>query len=131
MTMFLTWLLGVLAALLGGINIFQVVYYKTQRDILRAQADSATVDAKHKGLDLMQDQYDYVFNYLSKLQVEYLDLQEKVRKDASEYTAVIQEKCNEIAEQKSKVVYYKGLRCYKSDCSTRISQNPKDKEVQS
>lgn len=124
----LEWILGVIAATTGGLNIFQFIYYKTQRDKLRAEADTATTEARHKGLDLMQDQYDFVFSELSKLQTEYLALQETVRRDAQEHTNTINGKCNEIAELKSKIIYYKGLRCYKSDCSLRISQNPKDKE---
>ena len=39
------WILGILATSLGGINIFQFVYYKTQRDKLRAEADTATTEA--------------------------------------------------------------------------------------
>lgn len=44
------WILGILATSLGGINIFQFVYYKTQRDKLRAEADTATTEAKQKDI---------------------------------------------------------------------------------
>ena len=62
------WILGILATSLGGINIFQFVYYKTQRDKLRAEADTATTEAKQKDIDLQQDQYDYLLSKLSQFQ---------------------------------------------------------------
>lgn len=121
-----SWILGTVASILGGVNVFQLVYYKTQRDKLRAEADSAGVDAKHKGLDLMQDQADYLIERLNNVQEEYISLQKKLREEAANHTNTINEKCNEIAELKSKIIYFKGLRCYKSDCSMRVSINPKD-----
>ena len=120
-------ILAIVTVLLGGVNIFQLVYYKTQRDKLRAEADSAQVDAQHKGLDLMQDQADYLMKELSNVQTQYVNLQKQIREESANHTNTIHEKCNEIAVLKSKVVYLKGLRCYKSDCSLRISVNPKDK----
>jgi hypothetical protein len=124
----MVWLLGVLATSLSGINIFQFIYYKTQRDKLRADANAATADAKHKDIDLQQDQYDYLLAKLTKFQVDYFELLEKVQSDSREHSEVINIKCNEIAELKSKLIYYKGLKCYKSDCSLRIVINPKDEE---
>ena len=121
-----SWILGTVASILGGVNVFQLVYYKTQRDKLRAEADSAGVDAKHKGLDLMQDQADYLIERLNNVQEEYISLQKKLREEAANHTNIINEKCNEIAELKSKIIYFKGLRCYKSDCSMRVSINPKE-----
>lgn len=122
------WILAVLATSLGGINIFQFVYYKTQRDKLRAEADTAVTQAKQKDIDLQQDQYDYLLSKLSQFQKDYIELQEKVQSEARTHTETITTKCNEIAELKSKIIYYKGLKCYKSDCSLRIITNPKDRE---
>ena len=122
------WLLGVLVTSLSGINIFQFIYYKTQRDKLRAEASAATSEAKHKDIDLQQDQYDYLLAKLTKFQTDYFELLTKVQSDSREHTEVINSKCNEIAELKSKLIYYKGLKCYKSDCSLRIVTNPKDEE---
>lgn len=119
------WILGILVTSLGGINIFQFVYYKTQRDKLRAEADTAITEARHKDIDLQQDQYDYILGKLTKFQTDYFDLLEKVQTDAREHSEVINTKCNEIADLKSKLIYYKGLKCYKSDCSLRIIVNPK------
>lgn len=120
-----SWIVDIVMALLGGLNIYQFVFWRIQRDKYRAEADSVQTDARQKRTDLMQDQYDYVFSQLGKLQNEYMELQEKVRREANEHSDVIMTKCNEIAELKSKVVYYKGLRCYRSDCGIRISVNPK------
>ncbi|MEL5896297.1 hypothetical protein AAE250_22745 [Bacteroides sp. GD17] len=122
------WILGIIATSLGGLNIFQIIYFRTQRDKLRAEADDATIGAKKKDIDLQQDQYDYLLSKLSKYQEDYFALLDKVQSEARNHSEVINTKCNEISELKSKIVYYKGLRCYKSDCSGRIGQNPKDKE---
>lgn len=121
-----SWIVDIIMALLGGLNIYQFVFWRIQRDKYRAEADSVQTEARQKRTDLMQDQYDYVFSQLGKLQNEYMELQEKVRREANEHSDVIMAKCNEIAELKSKVVYYKGLRCYRSDCGIRLSLNPKD-----
>lgn len=124
---------AILLALFGGANIWQFIYYKTQRDKLRAEADKLKaiadeerVNAKHKGLDLMQDQADYLLEKLNTVQADYVALQSQMRDEMANHTMTIHNKCNEIAELKSKVIYLKGIRCYKSDCSLRISVNPKD-----
>jgi len=122
-------ILEIVLLLLGGLNIFQLIFWRVQRDKLVVELENLKTELKQKQTDLAQDQYDYVFTQLSKLQKEYLDLQSKVRSEANEHSNVIQEKCNEIAELKSKVVYYKGLRCYRSDCGTRVCRNPKDNET--
>ena len=123
MEMTLEWILVTATAMLGGVNVFQLVYYRTQRDKMRAEADGMAVDAQHKGLDLMQDQADYLIKQLNTMQEEYISMQKMVREQFAEHTSAITEKCNEIAALKSKVVYLKGLRCYKSDCSMRITNN--------
>lgn len=123
----------ILLLLLGGVNIFQLIFYRIQRDKMKAEAEKLKalaeeekVNAKHKGLDLMQDQADYLLNQLNTIQNEYIALQTKLREELANHTATINQKCNELAELKSKLIYFKGLRCYKSDCSCRISMNPKD-----
>lgn len=120
--------LSIATLIFGGLNIFQLVFWRIERDKMSVQLKQLQTDAKQKETDLVQDQYDYVFSQLSKLQNEYLELQSKVRSEANEHSQAIQSKCNEIAELKSKIVYYKGLRCYRSDCGVRISLNPKDQD---
>ncbi len=123
------WILEIALTLLGGLNVYQLIYWRIQKEKLIVELENQKTEAKQKKTDLVQDQYDYVFGQLSKLQNEYLQLQDKVRKEANEHSVVIQNKCNEIAELKSKVVYYKGLRCYRSSCNIRISNNPKEYET--
>lgn len=125
-----TIILTIVTTLLGGLNIFQVIFWKVEKRKMSADASALEAEAKHKGIDLQQDQYDYLLEKLSTFQTEYFELLEKVQKGAKEHAELINTKCNEISELKSKIVYYKGLRCYKSDCSGRISHNPKDKEEQ-
>lgn len=124
------WILEIVLALLGGLNIYQLITWRIQRDKLLTELKTLKLEAKQKETDLVQDQYDYVFLQLSKLQNEYMELQSRVRSEANEHSKAIQEKCNEIAALKSKITYYKGLRCYRSGCDTRICNNPKDYEQQ-
>lgn len=127
----------ILTTLLGGLNVFQLLWWRAEKKKHQAEADSASVDAKQKGIDLQQDQYDFLLEKLSKYQQDYFELADKMKETTDKHTGEIQEvnqkfsqiiydKCNEIAELKSKIIYFKGLRCYKSDCSLRIKFNPKD-----
>ena len=122
------WILGLIATACGGLNIFQLIWWRSEKRKLAAEADSATADAKQKEIDLQQDQYDYLLEKLSKYQQDYFALADKMQESTHTYLQTINAKCNEIAELKSKLIYFKGLRCYKSDCSMRIKCNPKDKE---
>lgn len=117
-------ILAILTTLFGGVNIFQFLYYRSTKKKYEADADKASTSAAHDKLDLHQDQYDYVNAQLSKIQEEYYALADKYRKTMTEHLSEIDEKCNEIAELKSKLVYFKGLRCYRSDCPTRIRESP-------
>lgn len=131
------WILGIIGALFGGLNIFQLIYWRAERKKHNAEADSAGTDAKQKEIDLHQDQYDFLLQKLSDFQKDYYDLAEKLKQTTTnhinEITEVekrfglaINEKCNEISVLKSKLVYYKGLRCYDSNCQKRVLVNPKD-----
>ena len=82
--------------------MFWFIYYKTQRDKLRAEASAATSEAKHKDIDLQQDQYDYLLAKLTKFQTDYFELHSKVQSDSRKHTEVINSKCNDNAELKSK-----------------------------
>jgi hypothetical protein len=123
-----TIILTIATTLLGGLNIFQVIFWRVEKRKMNADASALEADAKHKGIDLQQDQYDYLLEKLSTFQTEYFELLEKVQKGAKEHAELINTKCNEIAELKSKLTYYRGISCYKSDCSTRITRYSK-KEV--
>lgn len=121
-------ILAILTALFGGANILQFLFYRATKKKYEADADKASTAAAHDKLDLHQDQYDYVNAQLSKIQEEYYALADRCRKMTSDHLLEIDGKCNEIAELKSKVTYFKGLRCYRADCPTRIQESPyKDK----
>lgn len=123
-----TIILTIATTLLGGLNVFQMIFWRIEKRKMVADASALETEAKQKGIDLQQDQYDYLLEKLSKFQSDYFELLEKVQKDAKGHAELINTKCNEIAELKSKLTYYRGISCYKSDCSTRILRYSK-KEV--
>ena len=115
---------SIIIVLLGGINFIQLFQYKTTVKKYKAEANSATVDAEQKKIDLHQDQYDYLLQKLTKYQEDYFSMSERLQEQTRKDIGIINTKCNEIAELKSKIMYYKGLRCYRSDCGKRICTNP-------
>lgn len=120
------WVLGIVASLLAGTNIYQLFCYRSMKTRLTAEAKTASVEAEHKEIDLHQDQYDYLLRKLSEFQNQYFELSSKLQQETQQHLEAINAKCNELAELKSKLVYFKGLRCYRSDCSHRIRINPDD-----
>jgi uncharacterized lipoprotein YehR (DUF1307 family) len=120
------WVLGIIASLLAGTNIYQLFCYRSMKEKLSAEAKTASVEAEHKEIDLHQDQYDYLLRKLSEFQHQYFEMSSRLQQETQKHLEVINAKCNELAELKSKLIYFKGLRCYKSDCSMRIKINPKD-----
>lgn len=116
--------LSIIIALLGGVNIFQIFFLRSTKKKFAAEAEKASTEAQKDKVNLQQDQYDYVNEQLSKIQGEYYNLADKYRKTMTDHLQEIDGKCNEIAELKSKLIYFKGMRCYKSDCSVRILDSP-------
>lgn len=111
-------------SLLGGLNIFQFIFFRKTKRRLEAETAKTEIETAQAKVDLHQDQYDYVSEQLSKIQQEYYDLAARYRETMTEHLKEIDQKCNEIAELKSKLVYFKGLRCYRSDCAERIKESP-------
>ena len=97
----MTELLGIIAALSAGLNIFQVIFWRTQRDKLRAEADASTTDAHRKDIDLQQDQYDYLLQKLNEYQEQYFTLSKKLQDEMMSHMSDINAKCDEIAALKS------------------------------
>lgn len=124
------WALGIIASLLAGTNIYQLICYRSMKEKLGAEAKTASVTAHQKEIDLHQDQYDYLLKKLSEFQKQYFELSSKLQQETQLHLEAINAKCNELAELKSKLIYFKGLRCYRSDCSQRIRINPEDKKQQ-
>lgn len=117
-------ILSVLVTLLGGVNIFQFLFWRATKKKYEAEASTAATAARHSQIDLQQDQFDYVNTQLSKIQKEYYELAATYRETMTKHLQEIDAKCNEIAELKSKLVYFKGLRCYSSDCPSRVKDSP-------
>lgn len=117
-------LLSVVAALFGGLNIFQFLFLRSTKKRYEAEANKVQIEAAHGRMDLQQDQYDYVNAQLTKIQEEYYSLAEKYRTTMTEHLKEIDVKCNEIASLKSKLAYFRGLRCYHSSCGNRITESP-------
>lgn len=117
-------ILAVIAAILGGCNIFQFLFLRDTKRRYAAEASEAATAAKHSQVDLQQDQFDYVNTQLSKIQKEYYELAANYRDTMTKHLQEIDNKCNEIAELKSKLTYFKGLRCYCSDCDKRVREGP-------
>lgn len=136
------WILGIITALFGGLNIFQIIYWRAEKKKHQAEADSADTDAKQKEIDLHQDQYDFLLQKLTEFQKDYYDLSDRLKQVTTshineisdierKFGEAINEKCNEISSLKSKLIYYKGLRCYDSNCHKRLLVNPKDSKERS
>lgn len=124
--MTIEWVLGIISALLGGLNIFQLICWRSEKQKHQAEADSLSIDAQQKKLDLTEDGYDYLLEKLTKYQQDYFNLADQMQQEMRKHTELINQKCNEIAELKSKLIYFRGLRCYKSECPHRIKDNPRD-----
>lgn len=116
-----------LLAIFGGLNILQLIFPRKTKRQIEAKTKSSEIDSQQKAADLMQDQYDYVLKQLTKFQTEYFNLLETVQESSRAYTETIEQKCNEIAELKSKIAYFRGIRCYRCDCSRRIEKYEPDK----
>lgn len=129
------WILAVVGS--GGIGaaITYICTFKSKKKLIEAEAETATVQAEHKKLDLQQDQYDYLQKTCDRYIKDYHELEgdfrrqlselrEQIDKISLEKSQAIQTKCSEIAELKAKVTYLNGIRCYNFICKDRILHNP-------
>ncbi len=121
-------ILGIFVALFGGLNIFQILFFRSTKRKYEADANKAQIEVAQGRQDLHQDQYDYVNSQLTKIQEEYYTLADRYRATMTEHLKEIDDKCNEIAKLKSRLAYFKGLRCYRSACKERIWENPDKSE---
>lgn len=121
-----------LLALFAGTDVLTFVLWRKTKRRVEAKTKSSEIETQQKAVDLAQDQYDYVLQQLTKYQNEYFSLLDRVQSSARAHTEEIEQKCNEIAELKSKVAYFRGIRCYRCDCGQRIReyQKPNEKEEQ-
>ncbi|MCD8287224.1 MAG: hypothetical protein LUC18_00035 [Porphyromonadaceae bacterium] len=135
-------ILAVATGLLGGVNIFQLIFFRTTRDKHRAEASSASTSAAKDKEDLRQNQYDYLLEKLTAYQKMYSELSDKIMEDsrkkteeiekiAAKHKAEIEEAAKrhkeqiarmweDIARLKARIKYLQGLTCMRADCPNRI-----------
>ena len=131
------WALAIISSGSLGAAITYILTFKSKRIQAMAEAESTEVEVEHKKQDLKQDQYDFLQKTCDKYIKDYHTLENDFRKQLQtlrdeidkislEKSKAISDKCNEIAELKSKVTYLKGIRCYNFTCQHRIKNNPEN-----
>lgn len=131
------WALAIISSGSLGAAITYVLTFKSKRMQAMAEAESTELEVEHKKQDLKQDQYDFLQKTCDKYIKDYHTLENDFRKQLQtlrdeidkislEKSKAISDKCNEIAELKSKVTYLKGIRCYNFTCQHRIKNNPEN-----
>ena len=128
------WALAIISSGSHGAAITYVLTFKSKRIQAMAEAESTEVEVEHKKQDLKQDQYDFLQKTCDKYIKDYHTLENDFRKQLQtlrdeidkislEKSKAISDKCNEIAELKSKVTFLQGIRCYNFTCQNRIKNN--------
>lgn len=134
MQSFFDWALAIISSGSLGAAITYILTFKSKRLQAMAEAESTEVEVEHKKQDLKQDQYDFLQKTCDKYIKDYHTLENDFRKQLQtlrdeidkislEKSKAISDKCNEIAELKSKVTFLKGIRCYNFTCQNRIKNN--------
>ena len=137
MQSFFDWALAIISSGSLGAAITYILTFKSKRIQAMAEAESTEIEVEHKKQDLKQDQYDFLQKTCDKYIKDYHTLENDFRKQLQalrdeidklslEKSKAISDKCNEIAELKSKVTYLKGIRCYNFTCQHRIKNNPEN-----
>ncbi len=104
--MTIEWVLGLVAALFGGLNIFQIIFWKAEKQKHQAEAFSAEADARQKSIDLQQDHYDFLQQKLSEWEKQYYDVVEKLQdtlKEKAEMARQISELKAEVEKQNRQI----------------------------
>ena len=128
------WALAIISSGSLGAAITYILTFKSKRIQAMAEAESTEVEVEHKRQDLKQDQYDFLQKTCDKYIKDYHTLENDFRKQLQtlrdeidkislEKSKAISDKCNEIAELKSKVTFLQGIRCYNFTCQNRIKNN--------
>ena len=120
-----------------GAAITYIFTFKAKKLQAEAEAESTEIEVEHKKQDLKQDQYDFLQKTCDKYIKDYHTLENDFRKQLQtlrdeidkislEKSKAISDKCNEIAELKSKVTFLQGIRCYNFTCQHRIKTSQED-----
>lgn len=78
------WVLGIVATLLSGLNLFQFFFFKSEKRRQQASAASAEAEAKQKSLDIQQDHYDFLLQKLTEWEGKYYDVANKLQESLDE-----------------------------------------------
>lgn len=105
----------ILSVLLGGTNILQFIFYKSEKKKKQAEVIAMELTNKEKSNELDQGRTDYFVERIDTLQKDYLSMFE-----------IVQGKCNEVAELKVEITYLKGLRCYNTTCTNRLRKKEEE-----
>lgn len=132
LTGFLPKIHGTLSNLLGLMLLSgfagYLLFWNSEKKRRKALADTAAIEADKKGFDLRKDHFDLISEKFTQLQVDYFDLLEQIQRQSRKYIEEINQKCSEISELKSQMMYYKGVRCYRTDCPNRVLAEQYEKE---
>lgn len=131
----LSQILEILGFLTGGAGLNYLFLWKTNKLKAKNEAENIGADVASKNFAVHRDQSEYLLEKLTQYQREYYNLEdehrERIKKFQEELTTsqrkfseVVNRKCEELAELKSKITYLKGISCYKTICENRIRQNP-------
>lgn len=128
---FFTEILGVVFGGSLGAILMQLYTAKINKEKLKKEVEEAEAEIERKRLETKQDAFDTVYAQLTKclndyntISDEYHAHREKVRKYEEAVQEKIRRKCDELAELKAKVTYFRGLRCYNTICPNRVRTNP-------
>lgn len=135
MTPLLEYALAIIGSGGLGAAITYIFTFKSKKKQIEAEAEHQVVTTEHEKLDLNQDRYDYLQTTCDKYIKDYYSLEQEFRQKLAGLVdqidqlklanaQTISDKCNEIAQLKSKITYLKGIRCYNFTCDRRIKENP-------
>lgn len=117
-----------------GAGLMQLYTARVNKQKLAAELQGALVETERKKQDNKQDAFDTMYKELnqcmkdySAISKEYREHREEMRKYEEAVQKQIHTKCIELAELKSKLTYFKGIRCYDTLCQHRIRIDPDEK----
>lgn len=130
-------ILEVLGFLTGGAGLNYLFLWKTNKLKAKNEADEIGADVATKTFAISKDQSEYLMEKLAQYQKDYYLLEDEHRKrirqiqeeltaSQRKFSETINKKCEELVKLKTKIAYYKGIRCYDLDCPKRTKERPKD-----
>ena len=130
---------GLLLALLGGLNIFQLLFPKIQKRKMQAEASTAEADANsaalvamEKKMELQKAQFDYLNEQLEKALKSNYETQIARKEESERYLTEVTELRQEIVDLKSNIMDLNSTMkqmaeevCKRPNCAKRIKSDEK------